>query len=64
RRIEEITKKAHSEGKRVRAYALPNKEGAWEQALNKGVDIISVDDHQGFREFCEKKSEREREEFF
>ncbi|GMI49177.1 hypothetical protein TrCOL_g6110 [Triparma columacea] len=64
RRIEEITRKAHSEGKRVRAFALPNSEGAWEDALRNGVDIISVDDHQGFREFCKKKSQREKEGFF
>jgi hypothetical protein len=64
RRISEITRKAHSEGKRVRAFALPNSEGAWEDALRNGVDIISVDDHQGFREFCKKKSKREKEGFF
>ena len=52
RRIREITSKAHKQGKKVRVFACPNKEGAWDQVFRNNVDIVSVDDHERFRKYC------------
>merc|ERR1711981_1532412 len=52
RRIRELTSKAHKQGKKVRVFACPNKEGAWDQVFRNNVDIVSVDDHERFRKYC------------
>jgi len=54
-RVEEITRKAHGEGKEVRVYGVKNQEGEWGRVLDAGVDKVSVDELERFREFCKTR---------
>lgn len=43
-KLRELTKKAHSEGKKVRLWASPEKEEVWKTLIEAGVDLINTDE--------------------
>jgi len=53
--FKDIVNKAHAQGKKVRAYNLPNDENIWEVMYTSGVDMISSDDPARFQKFLDTK---------
>jgi glycerophosphoryl diester phosphodiesterase len=51
RRLCQLVAKAHSLGKKVRLWGLPEKEAVWRELLNCGVDLINTDKLIAFRKF-------------
>ena len=58
--VREICEEAHGRGKKVRVYGCPNTDKDWEKVSELGVDMISVDEHERFREFCRNRVEERR----
>ena len=54
-RIVELAKRVHAEGKKLRLWAIPDNELAWEALLNTGVDFINTDHLKELNEFLKKK---------
>jgi len=52
-KLRDIVKKAHADGRKVRFWAMPNKESVWQVMLDEGVDWMNVDDLEKFRRFYE-----------
>jgi hypothetical protein len=42
--LEDLIKKTHQQGKRVRLWATPENETVWELLLKAGVDLLNTDD--------------------
>lgn len=42
-RIKDLARRVHSEGKKLRLWAIPDNELAWKGLLNAGVDLINTD---------------------
>ena len=42
-RIKELAQRVHAEGKKLRLWAIPDNELAWEALLGAGVDFINTD---------------------
>jgi glycerophosphoryl diester phosphodiesterase len=42
-RIKELAQRVHAEGKKLRLWAIPDNELAWETLLDAGVDFINTD---------------------
>jgi len=54
-RIQELAKRVHTEGKKLRLWAIPDNERAWEALLNAGVDLINTDKLEKLNSFLMKK---------
>ncbi|MEM6342233.1 MAG: endonuclease/exonuclease/phosphatase family protein [Bacteroidota bacterium] len=50
-KLANLVEKAHAEGKKVRLWASPETEAAWQTLLEIGVDMINTDDLEGLRAF-------------
>ncbi|MEL7535167.1 MAG: hypothetical protein AAFN10_27940 [Bacteroidota bacterium] len=50
-KLQALVDQAHAEGKRVRLWASPETETAWQTLLEVGVDMINTDDLEGLRAF-------------
>ena len=50
-KLQELIKKGHDSGRKVRFWGCPNKVEVWEKLLIEGADWINVDDLKGFNEF-------------
>jgi Glycerophosphoryl diester phosphodiesterase family len=46
-KIRRLAQQVHREGKRLRLWAIPDKENTWRALLDAGVDIINTDNLQG-----------------
>jgi hypothetical protein len=53
-RIRELADKTHREGKRLRLWAIPDHEKAWEILLQTGVDLINTDRLSELSRFLQK----------
>jgi hypothetical protein len=53
--IEGMTNLAHSQGKRMRVWGVPNTERSWVDMLRKNVDWLSVDNHERFSKFAKNE---------
>lgn len=42
-RVAELAQRVHAEGKKLRLWAIPDNEKAWEALLDAGVDFINTD---------------------
>lgn len=42
-RIKDLAQRVHAEGKKLRLWAIPDNELAWEELLTVGVDLINTD---------------------
>lgn len=51
-----VADKAHSQGKIVRIWGVPNRERFWSTMVNGGIDLLSIDDHAKFARFVERTS--------
>jgi hypothetical protein len=51
RRLQEWVSAAHSQGRRLRFWAVPHDPSLWRVLLQAGVDLVSVDDLEGFASF-------------
>ncbi len=54
-RVKALAQRVHAEGKRLRLYAIPDNEVAWEALLNAGVDLINTDHLQQLNAFLKRK---------
>lgn len=50
-RLARYVSRAHARGRRLRLYAAPDREDAWELLLNAGVDLINTDKPEALRRF-------------
>ena len=51
-RIRRMVDEAHRQGKQLRIWGAPNREGAWDEMFRNQVDLLSVDDHDRFARFA------------
>lgn len=51
RELQELIKKAHAEGKKVRLWAAPDNPQVWTFLLKQGVDLINTDKLEKLRDF-------------
>jgi hypothetical protein len=47
-----LADQAHEQGKLLRIWGAPNREGLWRQMMNSNVDLLSIDDHARFSLFA------------
>ena len=57
RTLQQLTEKAHQEGKKVRLWATPEKPLVWKTLLENGVDFINTDQLADVQQFLEEQSE-------
>ncbi|HZV36104.1 MAG TPA: hypothetical protein VFB72_16125, partial [Verrucomicrobiae bacterium] len=50
-RLQQILRKAHQQGRRVRFWNSPDRPDFWKAMLEQGVDLINTDDLKGFAAF-------------
>jgi len=50
-----LAKRVHTEGKKLRLWAIPDNERASEALLNAGVDLINTDKLEKLNAFLTKK---------
>jgi hypothetical protein len=50
-RLESFVKKAHDHGRRVRFWAAPDRQPAWQELYSANVDLINTDNLAGAAEF-------------
>jgi len=55
-KLKSIVEKTHSQGKLLRFWALPDREGAWSVAFDSKVDLINTDKLAELKAFLEPKS--------
>lgn len=55
-KLKSIVEKIHSQGKLLRFWALPDREGAWSVAFDSKVDLINTDKLAELKTFLVKKS--------
>ncbi len=53
-KLNEIVKKVHAAGRRVRFWATPEKKSVWKELEKAGVDLINTDDLSGLRKFLDQ----------
>lgn len=51
KKLSDIITKAHSEGKKVRFWAIPDNPKSWKTMLELGVDFINTDKLSAFKKF-------------
>jgi hypothetical protein len=51
RRLRALVAAAHAQGRRLRFWAVPHEPALWRTLLEAGVDLVSVDDLEGFASF-------------
>jgi len=49
--IRELAQRVHTQGKKLRLWAIPDHENAWEALLNAGVDFINTDHLEDLHQF-------------
>jgi hypothetical protein len=54
-RLARYVERAHAKGRKIRFYAIPDREEAWELLLNAGVDYINTDHVEDLRRFMSKR---------
>jgi len=54
-RIRDLSERVHAEGKKLRLWAIPDNEKAWEALLAAGVDLINTDKLQELHSFLQRK---------
>jgi hypothetical protein len=54
-RLRELVEKAHRRGRRIRFWAIPDRESAWKVVYEAGVDLINTDNLNGLAEFLLKR---------
>ena len=54
-RIKALAQRTHTEGKKLRLWAIPDNESVWEALLNVGVDLINTDHLKELNSFLKKK---------
>ena len=60
-KLDQIVDAVHKNKKRIRFWALPDRELAWKVAFDSGVDLINTDKLKALREFLVKQRQpRER----
>ena len=52
--LEQLVKKAHGQGRRLRFWGIPDREEVWQVLLESGVDLINSDNLSGLEEFLRK----------
>ncbi len=50
-RLNSIVERAHSQGRKVRFWATPDRKEAWHELRRAGVDLINTDDLDGLKHF-------------
>ena len=50
-KLKQIVNQAHSQGRRLRFWATPDKPEAWKLLYDAGVDLINTDDLKGLEKF-------------
>lgn len=56
-KLEDIVKKAHEQGRKVRFWGLPLRPAVWEELYSAGVDLLNIDNLKAGREFLMQKGE-------
>lgn len=51
KKIKELVKQTHAEGKKLRFWAIPDNENSWEQMEKIGVDFINTDKLEEFYKY-------------
>jgi hypothetical protein len=54
-KLRAFVEKAHAQGRRIRFYAAPDNELAWETLLDAGVDLINTNRVQALRDFLVRR---------
>jgi uncharacterized membrane protein len=54
-KLSQILKQAHQKNRRIRFWATPDDEAAWEVLHEAGVDLINTDDLEGLNQFLQLK---------
>jgi glycerophosphoryl diester phosphodiesterase len=53
-KLRNLVQQAHSEGRRIRFWATPEKNAVWRELRDAGIDLISTDDLAGLADFLRK----------
>ena len=54
-RVKDLASRVHAEGKKLRLWAIPDNEGAWDALLKAGVDFINTDHLEKLNAFLTRK---------
>ena len=57
-KLEKMVAQVHRQKKRIRFWALPDREKGWAQAYESGVDLINTDKLEQLRRFLQAKREK------
>lgn len=57
-RVRELAARVHKEGKKLRLWAIPDSENAWQSLLDAGVDMINTDRLPELSRFLDKRLQR------
>jgi hypothetical protein len=60
-KVQEIVRKAHARGRRVRFWGAPDQSVFWREMLNDGVDLMNTDDLRGLQQFLSQESSPARQ---
>jgi hypothetical protein len=58
RRLAELARQTHAQGKQLRLWATPDLPAVWSELLAAGVDWINTDDLTGLQEFSTKRGNK------
>lgn len=61
KQLRKIIAQAHADNRKVRFWAMPNKEAVWKLLLDEGVDWMNVDKLERFRSFYENYKLNDKE---
>jgi len=51
KKLKKLVERAHSENRRIRFWATPDKKSVWKELQLSGVDLINTDNLKGFSDF-------------
>lgn len=52
-KLKSLVERAHTQGRKIRFWALPGKREAWHEMRRAGVDLINTDDLAGLQHFLQ-----------
>ena len=58
-RLKQIVNQAHSQGRRLRFWATPDRPEVWALLYEAGVDLINTDDLEGLQKFLLERMKRD-----
>ncbi|MCA9200082.1 MAG: phosphatidylinositol-specific phospholipase C/glycerophosphodiester phosphodiesterase family protein [Planctomycetales bacterium] len=56
-KLNELVRQTHSQGKKLRFWAIPDNQAGWQVMADAGVDFINTDNLAGLRAFLDSRKE-------